>query len=139
MASAARGRCYCGEVQLEIEAIFDCGYCHCEDCRRASGAPVWVTVVARREAFGIVAGEPARHQRLNGTQRFCATCGGPVCYEFRASVGDLVSVGVGTLDDPAHCPPAFHQFASRRLPWLFLHDELPKYADNRLPHPRDRR
>ena len=97
MASTARGRCDCGAVQLEIGAIFDCGYCH------------------------------------------CAICGSPVCYEFGASVGDLGSVGVGTLDDPAHCLPAFHQFASRRLPWLFLHDDPPKYADNRLPHPRARR
>jgi hypothetical protein len=134
MARTLHGGCYCGRVRLELRAVFDCGYCHCDDCRRTTGAPVAVSVVARAEDVA-VSGEPAAHARAHGVQRFCPVCGTPVCYEFCAGVGDLVSIGVGVLETPDAVVPRFHQFASHHLSWLHIHDTLPKYADNRLPHP----
>jgi hypothetical protein len=133
------GGCYCGAVRFEIAAVFDARYCHCSECRRSSGAPVTATAVVRREDFRVTAGAVATALRPNGTDHLCAACRQSVYYEFETPVGTMESVSIGLLDDAEACPPRFHQFYDRRLRWLHVHDTLPKYAGNRVPHPRDRR
>ncbi|HEX6636422.1 MAG TPA: hypothetical protein VF033_02095 [Steroidobacteraceae bacterium] len=41
MSAGLEGGCACGAVRYRLaSAPFDAGYCHCEVCRRSSGAPV---------------------------------------------------------------------------------------------------
>jgi hypothetical protein len=61
-----------------------------------------------------------------------------VWFAFQASAGDLLSIGLGLLDDPEACPPRFHKYDSERLSWLALADDLPRYPDASVPHPNDR-
>lgn len=71
-------------------------------------------------------------------QRHCATCLTPLAFAFTASVGELVSIGLGLLDDPEACSPRFHQYDVERVSWLHLADDLPRYGDAMVPHPRSR-
>jgi hypothetical protein len=132
------GRCPCGAVRFVIGAVFDARYCHCEDCRRASGAPVSAAAVVRPTDFRIDAGETRADPAPNGVRHRCGACDAEVYYAFATTSGDFVSVPIGFLDDPDACPPRVHQWFARRVRWLHVHDQLPKYATGRLPHPARR-
>jgi hypothetical protein len=133
------GACPCGAVRFTIAAVFDARYCHCEDCRRATGAPVAATAVAKPADFRIVAGAFETERSPNGIRHRCRACRSEVYFSFDTSLGELYSVPIGFLDHPDACPPRYHQFFSRRLRWLHVHDTLPKFGDNRVPHPDRRR
>jgi hypothetical protein len=134
------GGCVCGALRFEIAAVFDCRYCHCSYCRRSTGAPCTVGAVVKPADFRLTAGSlvPAR-RGAKGTEHRCAACGSGVSFEFATSIGPFLSVAVGLLDDPDACPPRFHQWFSQRLRWLHVHDTLPKYGDDVIPHPDERR
>ena len=41
MPETHTGGCYCGAVEIEVRGEpLEMGYCHCENCRRYSAAPV---------------------------------------------------------------------------------------------------
>jgi hypothetical protein len=135
-AGTLAGACPCGAVRFEIGAVFDCRYCHCRDCRRSTGAPVTVGAVVKPGDFQLTAGALTTvHRGAKGSERRCGSCRTEVAFEFETSLGPLLSVPVGLLDDPDACPPRFHQWFSQRLRWMHVHDALPKYADDRIPHP----
>jgi hypothetical protein len=52
-----RGGCPCDGVRFEITDVFDAGYCHCNRCRKQSGAPVFAFVHVPRAAFTLLSGE----------------------------------------------------------------------------------
>ncbi len=134
------GGCPCGAVRFAIAAVFDCRYCHCRYCRRSTGAPVTVGAVVKPEDFRLTAGSLVAARRgSKGTEHRCGSCRSEIAFEFATSSGPFLSIAVGLLDDPDACPPRFHQWFSERLRWLHVHDTLPKYADDRIPHPDARR
>ena len=133
-----RGGCHCGAVRFEVRAVFDARYCHCSDCRRRTGAPVAAQLCAFAADFAVTSGVTEARSQAKGVQHHCGSCLTPVWFAFSASVGDLVSIGIGLLDDPEACRPRFHQHDAERLSWLALADDLPRYPDASVPHPKDR-
>jgi len=51
---------------------------------------------------------------------------------------DLLSIGIGRLDEPARVRPTFHQCVSSKLPWFEIDDSLPRFSENTITHPRNR-
>lgn len=115
------GRCLCGAIRYRAEgAPLWAAFCHCESCRRATGAPTTAYAGFRRERFAWLEGEPALFPSSPGVIRsFCARCGTPLTYE-GARWPDEVHVLIGTLDHPERMTPQGHAFAEERLPWLHL-------------------
>ena len=141
-STAIAGGCLCGAVRYEVDprGAFDSGYCHCSMCRRSSGAPVLAWALVRRDCFRLTAGALTRYRSSEFCTRcFCGRCGGQLGYEIGAQP-DLVGIHVATLDDavPEPLRPRLHMFAGDRLGWFELADGLPRYPDNRLPHPGTR-
>ncbi|MEO5719530.1 MAG: GFA family protein, partial [Chthoniobacterales bacterium] len=57
MADTHPGTCYCGAVALEASGSpIDMGYCHCENCRRYSGAPLSAFTLWKPENVRITQG-----------------------------------------------------------------------------------
>jgi hypothetical protein len=50
---------------------------------------------------------------------------------------DLLSIGIGRLDEPARVRPTFHQCVSSKLPWFEISDNLPRFNENTITHPRN--
>ncbi|MBC7141037.1 MAG: aldehyde-activating protein, partial [Rhodobacteraceae bacterium] len=53
---------------------------------------------------------------------------------FRRVLRSVAFVRVGTLDDPAACPPDIHIFTSTKLPWYVIPDgvpAVPEYYDRK--------
>jgi hypothetical protein len=131
------GGCPCDAVRFEITEFFDAGYCHCNRCRKYTGAPVFAFVHIQRGAFKLLSGELIAEpwERL-GQDMICAACRVSVCFDMGDR--DLLSIGIGRLDEPARIRPTFHQCVSSKLPWLKLNDNLPRFSENTITHPRSR-
>jgi hypothetical protein len=88
-------------------------------------------------AFNLLGGELVAEpwERL-GQGMICASCRG--CVYFDMGDRDLLSIGIGRLDEPARVRPTFHQCVSSKLPWLEIDDGLPRLSENTISHPKDR-
>ena len=132
------GGCLCGTVRYKIADVFDVVYCHCNRCRRRTGAPVFIFVVVLKADFELLEGQPTAYRSSErGVSHFCGVCGSSLY--FVEDDGPYVSVAHGGLDDPASLEPMAHQWTRDALPWLDIHDEAPRFSGGRLVHPRDRR
>ncbi|HUY29338.1 MAG TPA: GFA family protein [Candidatus Binataceae bacterium] len=145
IAGPFTGGCLCRSIRFEIDRVFDVIYCHCNHCRRSSGAPVIVTAQVAGDAFRLTAGAPSQYATSStGCSYFCAKCGSGLYGEYLvvnhplAVDGRYFSVRVGTFDDPERVRPQIHQFVESKLSWFDTTDDLPRIAGNTLPHPDKR-
>ncbi len=117
-----KGGCICGAVRYAWKgAPKDVGYCHCRSCRHHSGAAVAGMLVFARDAV-TVTGPLKTYASSPGIQRgFCAHCGTSLTW---AGPG-LISVHIGTLDDPDAHPPTLHWRYDERCVWSAQAGDLP--------------
>lgn len=132
MQKLLTGRCLCGRVRYECGArLYPPTLCHCESCRRASGAHMlgWVTVATGDLRY--TAGTPREYASSPGRVRaFCGDCGSPLTYRC-ATRPNEVDVTIGTLDDPGLAPPVDHLWMEDAPAWDKPADGLPRYARSR--------
>lgn len=130
------GGCLCGEVRFSSTAKpVDTGYCHCELCRRSTGAPVLAWASYPAESFSYTRGSPARYQSsAHGHREFCSACGTQIAYRDSANAV-TVDVNVGSLDEREQVAPRCHIWFSSRVPWFDTADGLPRFEGSK---PRDR-
>lgn len=122
-----RGHCRCGSIAIVAAANPALSvYCHCDNCRRATGAPVLASVGFPKAAIAWEADETLKRY-VDGTasRLFCSNCGSPVAQEHE-SAADLTFFNTGFMERPEDFPPDYHTFAGQQIAWLALHDDLPK-------------
>lgn len=125
------GHCLCGSVRYGIRgeplALL---YCHCEECRRATGSSLNTSIFVWRSDFHIVSGDEALsfHESSPGNHRhFCSRCASPVFKNF-PEPPDLVTVRAGTLDSDPGVRPSGHIWVSEKAPWYEITDGLPEFS-----------
>lgn len=121
------GGCLCAAVRFAAHAgpIWR-SYCHCGDCRRATGAPV-AAFVGFPEEMTTFEGEARRSFRAGSIERsFCGRCGSPLTYRDEKLPGE-VYVYLGVMNEPERFAPTLHAFESQRLPFLKIDDHLPRF------------
>ncbi len=122
------GGCLCGANRYEFTCAGDevADYCHCRQCRAASGAPVVAWVQVPPAAFRVTQGSAASFaSSARATRWFCGTCGSQIYVT--DSAGRSVGVTLGTLDNPAAVLPTVHGWEAERIPWFATADALPRY------------
>ncbi|HEX9811792.1 MAG TPA: GFA family protein [Burkholderiales bacterium] len=95
------GGCHCGYVAYE--AVIDTeevGICHCTDCQTLSGSAFRTYVLATKDAFRILAGQPKIYVKtaVSGAKRvqaFCPECGTPI-YSAAPTDPKIFSIRAGT-------------------------------------------
>ena len=122
------GGCFCGSVRFEVagDPIFVC-HCHCDSCRRASGAPFVTWASFARDTFAVRAGAMVEYSLSPGVTRgHCAACGTSLTYahELRA---DEIDVTLPSLDDASQLEPQAHIWVQDKPAWVHIGDELPQY------------
>jgi len=125
------GGCLCGRVRYEAQgdALFGV-LCHCRDCQRVSGTG-HVPVMGVRKSTFRVTGETKTNGVLGGSQKqairhFCPNCGS-LLFGTPEVVPDIVTLYVGSLDDPNAFNPQYRQFTRDRPDWDKMDAHLPEY------------
>jgi hypothetical protein len=122
---AIEGGCLCGRIRYRAEAApIRVSHCHCDMCRRATGA-VAATLACFERAVVSWQGQPARYESSDIAYReFCPDCGGTLTFNFREQP-EQVYIAVGSLDDPGRFPAERHSWLDDKIAWLHLDDHLP--------------
>ncbi len=116
---AFAGRCYCGDVTIRATAAPEVvAYCHCNDCRRRTGAPVTAFAGFSEDAVML---DPASGPPLcaaPGVARgFGPRRGSPLAARLDYLPGQ-VNVPLGLLDRAAELPPTLQSHAEAARPRL---------------------
>ena len=124
-----RGRCLCGAVTYEYEGPVNWScHCHCESCRRNTGAAFSSFFGVPSEACRFTGETPQVYESSPGVRRhFCGRCGTPIAYEADKFPGEI-HFYAGSLEDPSAFAPQFHVHHAERVPWAELADDLPRHA-----------
>jgi hypothetical protein len=119
MSEVSYGRCLCGAVRFEAKgkpSWVRC--CHCESCRRHSGAPSNVVLSLENSAVTVTEGTITKVSSSPGVRRgFCARCGWTLT---RASdrLPTEAHYCVGAFERAAALEPEGEFFAGERWPHL---------------------
>src|SRR6266403_4579607 len=101
MANTHTGGCYCGAVEIEMSGDpLDMGYCHCENCRRYSAAPVSAFTLWKKENVSLIKGAEflGRFKSSDiSDRRYCTKCGSHISVD-HPTLG-LIDVRIGALRD----------------------------------------
>ncbi len=130
------GGCSCGAVRYEIdEAPIDAGYCHCRMCQRFTGSAIATFAAFPTESIHFTQGAPKYYKSSPLVDRgFCADCGSSLAY--RPSIpqwSDWIAIQMGTLDHPENISPTWHGGIESQMPWLDVHDNLPRVRSKDQP------
>jgi len=125
MPQTYQGACFCGAVRIEVtgEAPLQ-GYCHCEDCRRWSGAPVTAYALWPSDAVRVTAGAEhvATYSKTGQAER--RQCGGALMTALPGA--GMSDVYPALLAGFSFQPRAHIHYGMRALD---LPDGLPKFRD----------
>lgn len=127
------GGCHCGAVRYTLRASpLAVQHCHCESCRKTTGALHATLGVMRRDKVEIEGAENLTKYRTSPgfEQQFCRTCGCKL-FAYDDDETTLFYLDLPTLDDgldPGH-PREMesHIFMSSRAKWEHVSDVIPHY------------
>ena len=120
------GRCLCGAVRFTADGPPKwTGYCHCQSCRRHTGAPV--SAYAGFEAAKVrFTGDLSYFESSPGVRRgFCGRCGTMLFFRSPRWPGEL-HVTRANFDGPVDREPQMHVFWDTHVDWVQLADGLPR-------------
>lgn len=122
------GGCLCGAVRVQLKARpLGVNACHCNDCKKLTGATNLLMVLAERAAFSHQGNAVQRYRKRadSGNQIDiirCSGCGVRMWHE-PLSAPHLVFIAAGTLDDPSWAVPTSHIWAKRASPGMVFQDD----------------
>jgi hypothetical protein len=128
-AGAARytGRCLCGGVRYAIAGdIGPAVFCHCSQCRRASGSAFAANASIRTADFSCTQGQDLirEFESSPGKLRaFCSACGSPLFARHPASP-EVMRLRLGTLDQADDIEVRGHIWTGSGAGWYHIADAL---------------
>ena len=115
------GSCKCGNVKFELRSKVEMvANCHCNTCRKMSGAAFSTLVVADGGGWKFIAGSDevnAYPVTESGTKHFCRRCGSPI-YILNTKLPGKYLIPIGAIDDPSGLTPAMNVFCESMLSWV---------------------
>ncbi len=121
--------CFCESIHIEISGTPEwVAYCHCRDCRMATGAPVTAYASFRNEYLKYLSGRLSHFESSPGTRwGSCSQCHSPLTYQTR-KYPDETHLHLITIDRYDELSPNFHVHCSEQVRWLKIADDWPKHA-----------
>ena len=121
MSDQFEGGCLCGAVRFVATGQpKSVAWCHCQSCRKHSGAPVSVFAAFERTAYTVTKGEITKFVRRPAVAGILRQVRSTLTCESERSTE--THFHVGAFDEAALFQPTRHIFPEERLPWLHLGD-----------------
>ena len=128
----ASGQCHCGAIRYSMPtAVEHHALCHCQDCRRHSGAPMVGWALANRSDVEMTGTPKIYASSEHGRRHFCPDCGSGLFYTNEAIFPGQIDVQTATLDDPDLIPAGAQIQIAERIGWMEKLNEMPAF--NRYP------
>jgi len=128
------GGCHCGAIRYTTsdQAIHH-ALCHCEDCRKSSGAPAVAWALAPADQVTI-SGDPVWYRSSeHGRRGFCGQCGTGLFYTNDEIFKGQIDIQSATLDNPDAIALQGQIQIAERIGWMADLDALPAF--DRYPEP----
>ena len=125
------GHCTCGRIRFRLtDRPLFVHACHCTWCQRETGGPHAINAMIETGRIEILADDPVEGLTPSASGRGQAILRCPDCcvalWSHYAGAGRKIAfVRVGTLDDPASCPPDIHIFTETKAPWYVIPEGVP--------------
>lgn len=121
-------RCFCESTTIEISGSPEwVAYCHCEDCRRATGAPVTAYASYGNEFLSYLSGALSYYESSPGTRwGSCSDCHSPMTYQSKKYPAET-HLHLITIDMYDELSPNFHVHVKESVHWLTIADDWPRY------------
>jgi hypothetical protein len=128
------GGCLCGSIRFRVSGQpIGAGFCHCESCRKQTGAPVAAYVVFDASQVEWTKGTRQRFESSPQKFRsFCGRCGASLALEDESRDRTLVEFHVSAMDTPENFPPEEHTHYAERISWMTCDDGLQKFERSML-------
>lgn len=123
-----QGGCLCGQVRYRLDARpLAMNACHCNDCKKLSGATNLLMLIVLRADFHLLGGELHRYRKLADSGRQvdivrCAICGTRLWHE-PLSLPQQMFLAAGTLDDSSWVVPTSHIWIEKAAPHMEFHKD----------------
>ena len=124
-----QGGCQCGAVRYEVSGEPQhVALCHCEDCRKSSGAPMVAWAAFAEDEFRITKGEAKTFNSSGSAMRsFCPDCGTGLYYRNADMLPGIVDIQSATLDIPSALPASANIQTAERIDWMASAHTLPAF------------
>lgn len=132
---AIAGSCLCGGVRFEIDkAVGPVEICHCNRCRKSSGAGGLPMVSVLTRDYRLMSGgdliathaAPILYEPPAYRSAFCSRCGSPV--PLASDEAEFLEIPAGLFDDDPQIKPDKHIFVEFVPAWDEITDSLPQYT-----------
>jgi len=126
MSAGGEGGCTCRAVRYRMTSgplFVHC--CHCTWCQRESGAAFALNAMIEADRVELLQGKPEMVMTPSASGRGqkiwrCPACRVAVWSNYPGAGDRVRFMRVGTLDEPARCPPDIHIFTSTKQPWVVI-------------------
>lgn len=122
------GQCLCGHVRYRVDDAFGyAAFCHCSQCRRATGSAFKPFAGIESARLALVGGDDTvlKFGDVLAHDVHCGRCGSLLYSVVRD--GQYVHVALGTLVDEPSIRPDKHIFVGSKAAWFAITDDLPQY------------
>lgn len=129
------GHCTCTRIRYHLtDRPLFVHACHCTWCQRESGTVYALNALIETDRIKVMSGSPVAVETPSNSGRGqtilrCPDCQVALWSHYAGGGTTFAFVRVGTLENPATCPPDIHIFTSIRLPWVILPDTVPAVAE----------
>lgn len=130
-----QGRCTCGEVRYRLtERPLFTHCCHCSWCQRETGSAFALNAMIETDRLEVLSGAPEEVATPSASGKGqiilrCPRCRVALWSHYAGAGRKIAFVRVGTLAEPADCPPDVHIFTATKLPWVTIPAGVPVFAE----------
>lgn len=120
-----QGGCLCGAVRYRLSSPPKYAVnCHCNMCKKHSGAAFLSYLVVDTVSFEITCGEVVPYRSsCEAIRGHCGICGSPLTFVFDSDVAS-VWLTLGSLDDPNSINPSENWHVKDKVNWFVEQDSL---------------